>query len=129
MTIAQMKNTNPDGTIKIKKSKGPDKVGHGWTDWRMIRDWKRRKCVVEHAKDRIRINAIRKNTILPVELREDASKEIHAFPINSNWNRCTHRCIITSRGRGNVFHFRVSRIMFRHFADYNKLAGVQRAMW
>lgn len=39
------------------------------------------------------------------------------------------RCILTSRPRGNVLRWRISRIMFRHLADYNKLSGVQRAIW
>lgn len=102
----------------------------GWTDWRMIKDYKKRMCVKEHAVDRIRLNALRKNDILPPEFQEVVFKELHEnFPRNANFNRVVNRCMITSRPRGNVTRFRVSRIMFRHFADYNKLSGVQRAMW
>lgn len=38
-------------------------------DWRMLRDVKRRKLAYEYADERLRINAIRKNTILPKELQ------------------------------------------------------------
>ncbi|RXM99339.1 Calcyclin-binding protein [Acipenser ruthenus] len=37
----------------------------------------------EYANDRLRMNAIRKNTILPKELQEIADKEIAAFPRDS----------------------------------------------
>ncbi|XP_070491052.1 small ribosomal subunit protein uS14m [Chironomus tepperi] len=104
--------------------------GAGWTDWRMIKDYKKRMTVKQHAVDRIRVNTLRKNDILPIEIREAASTEIHNnFPRDSNLNRVVYRCMVTSRPRGNLMKFRLSRIMFRHFADYNKLSGVQRAMW
>ncbi|XP_018782899.1 PREDICTED: 28S ribosomal protein S14, mitochondrial [Bactrocera latifrons] len=100
-----------------------------YTDWRMIRDVKRRKCVAENAKERLRVNALRKNDILPVELREIADAEIAAFPRDSCLVRVRERCALTSRSRGIVHRYRLSRIVWRHLADYNKLSGVQRAMW
>lgn len=95
----------------------------------MTRDVNRRKEIKEFAPTRLRINSLRKNDILPVELRELADAEISALPKNSTVLRATKRCVLTSRPRGVVHRFRLSRIVFRHLADYNKLAGVQRAMW
>lgn len=95
----------------------------------MIRDVKRRKTVTEMAPERVRINSLRKNDILPPELRQIADEEIAAMPRDSVLLRTTNRCVITSRPRGVVFRWRLSRIVFRHLADYNKLAGVQRAIW
>ncbi|CAG2055487.1 unnamed protein product [Timema podura] len=40
-----------------------------YADWRMIRDLKRRKMVEQYAIERLRINSLRKNDILPPELR------------------------------------------------------------
>lgn len=40
-----------------------------YVDWRMIRDAKRRHCVKQFNASRQRLNAIRKNTILPRELQ------------------------------------------------------------
>lgn len=40
-----------------------------YVDWRMLRDVKRRKLAYEYADERLRINAIRKNTLLPKELQ------------------------------------------------------------
>ncbi|XP_067014625.1 small ribosomal subunit protein uS14m [Anabrus simplex] len=100
-----------------------------YADWRMIRDVKRRKMVKEFAPERLRVNSIRKNDILPLQLREIADKEIADFPRDSCFTRVRNRCAITSRPRGVVQRWRLSRIAWRHLADYNKLAGVQRAMW
>ncbi|CAO1422090.1 unnamed protein product [Diamesa hyperborea] len=109
---------------------GFQQVRNKWADWRMIKDHKRRVCVAQHAVDRLRINSLRKNDILPIELREVASQEIHTkFPRDANLNRVRERCALTSRPRGIVMRWRLSRIVWRHLADYNKLSGVQRAMW
>jgi len=43
----------------------------------MLRDVKRRKLAYEYADERLRINAIRKNTILPKELQVRAGHTAH----------------------------------------------------
>jgi small subunit ribosomal protein S14 len=95
----------------------------------MLKDNKRRQMVKEYAIDRIRLNTVKRNDVLPHELREIAGQELHAFPRDSCFVRIRERCAITSRPRGCVKKFRVSRIVFRHLADYNHLSGVQRGMW
>lgn len=40
-----------------------------YVDWRMLRDVKRRQVAFDYADERLRINALRKNTILPKELQ------------------------------------------------------------
>lgn len=95
----------------------------------MVRDVKRRNISKEHAIDRLRLISLKKNNILPAELREQAGVELGAFPRDSCPTRIVKRCAITSRPRGVVVRWRLSRIMFRHLADYNKLAGIERAMW
>jgi len=95
----------------------------------MIKDYKRRMMVKQFAVDRVRLNTVKRNDVLPYELREVAAKELHEFPRDSSRVRIRERCMITSRPRGCVKRFRVSRIVFRHLADYNKLSGVQRAIW
>nr|XP_056701168.1 28S ribosomal protein S14, mitochondrial [Euleptes europaea] len=102
--------------------------GH-YVDWRMLRDVKRRKMAFEYADLRLRLNALRKNTILPKELQEVADKEIAALPRDSCPVRIRNRCVLTSRPRGVVRRWRLSRIVFRHIADHAQLSGVQRAMW
>ncbi|CAK9822205.1 28S ribosomal protein S14, mitochondrial [Anthophora retusa] len=96
----------------------------------MIRDVKRRKLVKEHAEERLRLVAMKRNDILPPEIIEDVAKQIdEKIPRQTALRQLTPRCILTSRARGNIKKWRVSRFVFRHLADYNKLAGMQRALW
>lgn len=57
------------------------------------------------------------------------NKEISELPRYGCICQIVYRCSITSRGRGTVIPFRLSRIMFKHLADYNYLSGMQKAMW
>lgn len=95
----------------------------------MYRDAERRKIFVEYAPTRLRLKCLYQNDVLPPELRNVAGEEFHALPRRSNKVMLTDRCVLTSRPRGNVYRWRLSRIMFRHLADYNKMSGIQRAMW
>ncbi|XP_036410752.1 28S ribosomal protein S14, mitochondrial [Megalops cyprinoides] len=114
----------------LNRSKGVvEQVRGYYVDWRMLRDVKRRKMALEYADERLRINALRKNTILPKELQEMADKEIAALPRDSCPVRIRNRCVLTSRPRGVKRRWRISRIVFRHLADHNQMSGIQRAMW
>jgi small subunit ribosomal protein S14 len=108
---------------------GLQQVRNKWADWRMIKDQKKRMCIKEKGIDRLRVNTLRKNDVLPAELREIADKEIAALPRDSSIVRIKYRCAFTSRPRGVYMKYRLSRIVWRSLADYNKLSGVQRAMW
>ncbi|KAM3838770.1 small ribosomal subunit protein uS14m [Vipera latastei] len=100
-----------------------------YVDWRMVRDVKRRKMAFDYADQRLRLNCIRKNKILPKELQEITDKEIADLPRDSCPVRIHNRCVLTSRPRGLKKRWRLSRIVFRHLADHAQLSGVQRAMW
>lgn len=101
----------------------------GWANHQMKKDHGKRQCIKELNIERLRTNALRKNDILPLELRKIADVEIHAQPRNSSITRIVHRCKVTGRARGNLKRWRLSRFVFRHLSDYNKMSGVQRAMW
>ncbi|XP_022907418.1 small ribosomal subunit protein uS14m [Onthophagus taurus] len=100
-----------------------------WVNHCMKRDVKRREITTEFAPMRLRVNAMRRNDILPAEIKELADTQINSFPRDSTLLRCKKRCVVTSRPRGVVIRWRLSRIVFRSLVDYNKMAGVQRAMW
>ncbi|KAL0966054.1 hypothetical protein UPYG_G00290220 [Umbra pygmaea] len=106
-----------------------EQVREYYVDWRMLRDVKRRQMAFDYADERLRINALRKNTVLPKELQELADKEIAALPRDSCPVRIRNRCVMTSRPRGVKRRWRISRIVFRHLADHNQMSGIQRAMW
>lgn len=46
-----------------------EQVRSYYVDWRMLRDVKRRQMAFEYADERLRINALRKNNILPKALQ------------------------------------------------------------
>nr|SVE76183.1 EOG090X0MNX [Daphnia hispanica] len=104
-------------------------VRNNWTDWRMMKDNRRRKLLVQYAPDRVRAKALKKNDVLPAEITEIGAKMLAEIPRDASLTRIRNRCAITSRPRGVVTRWRLSRIVWRHLADYNKLSGVQRAMW
>nr|CAG4650678.1 EOG090X0MNX [Sida crystallina] len=123
-TKSTLLNNQGNQVIKLDQP-----VRFKFADWRMIRDYKRRKCVAQYGAERMRINSLRKNDILPPELQEVAQREVVAMPRDSNFIRINFRCAVTSRSRGVVYRWRLSRMVWRHLADYNKLSGVQRALW
>ncbi|KAG5314366.1 RT14 protein, partial [Acromyrmex insinuator] len=97
---------------------------------RVLRDQKRRRWAKEYAEERLRLVALKRNDILPIEIKELAGKQIDkTIPRQTALRQLTPRCVVTSRGRGTIQRWRISRFIFRHLVDYNKMAGVQRAMW
>ncbi|TRZ26854.1 hypothetical protein HGM15179_000198 [Zosterops borbonicus] len=123
------KNSILPKELQVLPSPCTGQVRSYYVDWRMLRDVKRRKIAYEYADERLRINAIRKNSILPKELQEVADKEIAALPRDSCPVRIRNRCVLTSRPRGVKRRWRLSRIVLRHFADHAQMSGIQRAMW
>ncbi|KAG7204239.1 hypothetical protein KM043_002067 [Ampulex compressa] len=96
----------------------------------MKRDVKRRKIAKEYAPLRLRMLAMKRNDILPEPVREIVDTEFdEKIPRQSAMIQLQRRCVITSKPRGVVFRWRLSRIVFRDLADYNKLSGIERAMW
>ncbi|KAE8744998.1 hypothetical protein FOCC_FOCC008410 [Frankliniella occidentalis] len=92
-------------------------------------DQKRRVVVKNFGKERLLLNTVYRCTVLPPEVRNVAHEEVCALPRDSNYIRTVKRCYVTSRPKGMVHEFRVSRIIFRMLADYNKLSGMMRAKW
>ncbi|XP_033227614.1 28S ribosomal protein S14, mitochondrial [Belonocnema kinseyi] len=108
---------------------GFQQVRNKWTKWLTMRDMKRRKLAKEYAPTRLRLVSVKRCKILPPEIRELASKDFDYVPRQSALRQLTGRCVVTSRPRGNVMRWRLSRIIWRNLADHNQLAGVQRALW
>ncbi|XP_039284918.1 28S ribosomal protein S14, mitochondrial-like [Nilaparvata lugens] len=101
-----------------------------WVDARMRKDVRKRKALTEYWPVKSRLIALKKNGVLPPELKEAALEEMTQLPGDINrWHNAIYRCAVTSRPRGTVYKWRLSRIVFRHLADYNKLAGIMRARW
>ena len=58
-----------------------------------------------------------------------AHKNFLELPKDSWPIRTNNRCVLTSRPKGVVGSHRLSRIMWRLLADYNKMSGIIRAKW
>ncbi|XP_001603586.2 28S ribosomal protein S14, mitochondrial [Nasonia vitripennis] len=110
---------------------GLQQVRTKWTKKMTKRDMGRRAQVKQYAKDRLHYVAMKRNNILPTEIQELASEafDFKNIPRTSSLRALTPRCVVTSRGYGTVIRWRLSRFIFRHLVDYNKMAGVQRAIW
>ena len=98
-------------------------------NWQMQKDARKRALCVLHGPLRTRLNCLRYNGFLPLELKQLADQEICWLPKQSNRDGIKNRCIYTSRARSNKLRWRMSRFMFRGIADHGKLSGVMRAKW
>nr|CAB3263994.1 28S ribosomal protein S14, mitochondrial-like [Phallusia mammillata] len=98
-------------------------------NWVMQRDARRRALGAHYGPVSLRLHALQYNDFLPLMLRQVAHKEYNTLPRASNRFSPTNRCVITSRPRGKKRRWRVSRIVFRHFADHGQMCGVKRAQW
>ncbi|XP_043464379.1 28S ribosomal protein S14, mitochondrial [Leptopilina heterotoma] len=108
---------------------GVQQVRNYWSKALTRRDMKRRKLAKEFAPTRLRLVCIKRCKLLPQEIRDCASKDFDFVPRQSALRQLTGRCVVTSRPRGNLMRWRLSRFIFRDAADHNQLSGVQRAMW
>ncbi|CAD5228919.1 unnamed protein product [Bursaphelenchus okinawaensis] len=101
-----------------------------WATWRMKRDVLRRESLAEYGPERMRLKALKYNTILPQALRDECSERLtHGVPQYSHPSLILNMCQFTGRRRGKIKPFRVNRHIFRRLADHSQLCGVKRAMW
>ena len=83
----------------------------------VARDAKRQKMVKQYAAKR-------------AELKELGDYEgLAKLPRNSSRTRLTNRCVETSRSRGYMRQFGLSRISFREHASRGEIPGVTKSSW
>ena len=95
----------------------------------MLRDTQNRRVFEKYNQERVLVNSIWKNDILPKELRDFAYDQVFHMPRAAQITRLNRRCTVTGRARGNFHQFRVSRFIFRNEADAGRLSGAMRAYW
>uniref|UniRef100_A0A8R1DMF0 Uncharacterized protein n=1 Tax=Caenorhabditis japonica TaxID=281687 RepID=A0A8R1DMF0_CAEJA len=100
-----------------------------WASWRQLRDVKRRQQIQEVGADRMRLKALKFNTILPQAIRDEAAEKMQKARKYDHPRLILNMCQFTGRQRGKIKPYRLSRHLFRRFADRSALSGVQRAMW
>lgn len=119
-----------------------------WTDWKMLRDVRRRYLYAYHFPLRNNLTCMFRNDILPTTIRvcskilsliqlmkmllypqEIAHSETASLYRQTRIRGVTWRCSLTSRGKGKFIKFRMSRIAFRNLADHNFISGAMKAIW
>lgn len=101
-----------------------------YTDWPMFKDLKRRHLVSLNYPTRISLLTMFRSPLLPQALRDQALHDLRFnLPKTSTWARLVNRCVITSRKRGRIQKYWVSRFIFRQNADHNRLSGVIKSKW
>lgn len=100
-----------------------------WADWRMLKDLKKRYSNAEHWQARNNLMSLAFCRTLPSIVREIALEERNSFPRTSSCNQLVNRCALTSRARGKLIRYRMSRIVWRENADHGLLSGWIRAKW
>ncbi|PAV80892.1 hypothetical protein WR25_06897 [Diploscapter pachys] len=100
-----------------------------WATWRQLRDVKRRELIKETGATRMRMRALKWNTVLPQAIRDEAADYMDNMPKYSHPKLVLNMCMFTGRQRGKIKPYRVNRHIFRRMADHAQLSGVQRAMW
>ena len=103
--------------------------GQKWQNWMMLRDVRRRAYVQRDGRVRLRLRSLLRTKTLPKEFAEYVREDIYRLPRDSGYRRISDRCVVTSRPRGLVARYRMSRIAWRNLADHNQISGVMRAKW
>lgn len=100
-----------------------------WATWLMKKDVKRRHLLAELGPDRVRLKALKCNTILPELIRDECAKRLHNFPKASCPKNVQHLCQFSGARRGKLNRFHLHRQIFRRLADHGQLSGIQRSVW
>lgn len=100
-----------------------------WADWKMLRDVKRRRINADYWQYRTNLKNLANCKTLPNVVRDIALEERQSTPRDSSICHVNNRCSLTSRARGKLLHWRLSRIVWRDLADHGLLSGAIRAMW
>lgn len=101
-----------------------------WANWHTLKDLKKRFIINQYYPTRVCLLHLYRYKSLPYELREHSLDIIrNKFPRKSRWRNIRYHCILTGRPRGRVMRYKVSRFIFRHYADYNMMSGVIKGKW
>ena len=98
-------------------------------NWQMQKDARKRATATYYGPLRTRMDCLRFNGFLPLELKELADYEICTLPKDSNRIRTVNRCVMTSRPRGKKRRWRLSRMTLRHIMDHGMMSGIMRGKW
>jgi len=102
---------------------------HGVSEKRNLRDHKRRLLAEKYELRGKMYKAVCRDPDLPLDMREKFRYKLSKLPRNSSMT-CLINCYIFIGWSRTVYKkFRMSRIMFRSFANKGELTGIKKASW
>jgi ribosomal protein S14 len=69
------------------------------------------------------------NTNLKFKQRWNFLLQLQNLPQFSSKSKIHNFCVITGRSKSIFKQFKISRIMFKHYSDKNKLPGLYKKSW
>jgi len=90
-----------------------------------LRDIKKRQLFQKYEITRRVLKIILTNNTLPDLIKVLAKDRLSKLPINSSISRFRNRCILSSRSRGVISDYRISRQKFKQFVREGKIPGVK----
>ncbi|OAF66545.1 28S ribosomal protein S14, mitochondrial [Intoshia linei] len=102
---------------------------NNFVKWKMATDVRRRIVGENNAVERFRLLPLLKNKTLPSDFRKLHLEKLNNLPRYAQPGLYVARCMLTSRPRGIIYPWRLSRIVWRDMADHANISGAQRAMW
>lgn len=101
-----------------------------WAKWSMLRHVKNRYLLARYWQYKTNMKNISKCQTLPRALRDVANDErISNPPREASLSHTNNRCSITSRSKGVVHQYKLSRMVWRDLADHGHVSGAIRAKW
>lgn len=95
----------------------------------ILRNNKVKSLEEKNRSKRRELSEIAKNVENSFEDRLIAMKKLSELSRNSSKVRIRNRCEIDGRPRGFIGYFGMSRINFRHFANWGRIPGVKKSSW
>jgi ribosomal protein S14 len=93
------------------------------------RDKNRRKLFAKYEMDKKNYKFILTQPHVDEKTKEIAQIKLQNLPRASSLVRIRNRCIITGRPRGVYKNYRLSRIIFREYAQIGLLPGIRKSSW
>jgi ribosomal protein S14 len=89
----------------------------------------RRISMAIHEPQRMALQYIRKDKLMPLRARMLAQRELDELPISSCFTRLVRRCTKNNRGTSVIPAFNIGRHAFREEALAGRLLGVTKSCW
>ena len=91
------------------------------------KDKKRRTLVSKYEFKRLSLKSMLSNCNFPITFRWKAGFELSKLPKDSSKLRLNNRCALTTRGKGVLRAFKISRIELRVLSNAGQITGLTKS--